>query len=82
MSCNLDHALYNKLNLTDDEKEKEALVFAKTYRDDIPAFINFVSRSDFSVIDDYMSSWAFIKQDLHSLERHTNLGICFLQDES
>ena len=82
MSCNLDHALYNKFNLTDDEKEKEALIFAKTYRDDIPAFIDFVSRSDFSVTDDYMSSWAFIKQDLHSLERHTNLGLCFLQDES
>ncbi len=77
LSCNLDHALYNKLNLTDEEKEQFALRFAKKYRNDIPAFIEFVCNSDFAVIDDYLSSWSFIKQDLHSLERHTNIGLSF-----
>ena len=81
MSCNLDHVLYNRLNLTDDDKEKEALIFARSYRDDIPTFIEFISHSDFSVTDGYLSSWAFIKTDLHSLERHTNLGICFLENK-
>ena len=33
--------------------------------------------SDFSVIGDYAASWKYIKEDYHSLERHTNLGICF-----
>lgn len=77
MSCNLDHALYNKLNLTDEEKERFALGFAKKYRNDIPAFIEFVCNSDFSVVDDYSSSWSFIRQKLHSLERHTNIGLNF-----
>ena len=33
--------------------------------------------SDFSVIDDYASSWKFIAKELHSLERFSNLGLCF-----
>ena len=39
MSCNLDHALYGKLNSTDYEKEADAFAFAKKYRDDIPSFM-------------------------------------------
>lgn len=37
MSCNLDHALYGKLNSADEEKEEDAYAFAKSikmiYRD-------------------------------------------------
>jgi hypothetical protein len=80
MSCNLDHALYNNLNITDKEKEANAVRFAQKYRDDIPAFLKFISSSDFSVTNGYIPSWKFIKAGLHSLERHTNLGICFEQD--
>lgn len=77
MSCNLDHVLYDKLNLTDEEKERFALQFARTYKDNITGFIQFISESSFSVTSGYIESWAFIKTGLHSLERHTNLGICF-----
>lgn len=77
MSCNLDHVLYGKLNSTDEEKENDAFLFAKKYRDNIPKFLEFISESDFSVCDDFVSSWAYIRQELHSLERHTNLGLCF-----
>lgn len=76
MSCNLDHVLYGKLNCSDDEKEFNALNFAKKYMDNIPCFIKYMSNSDFSVIDNYSKSWDFIREDLHSLERHTNLGLC------
>lgn len=76
MSCNLDHALYGKLNSTDDEKEQDSFAFAKKYRNDIPAFIQFLCESDFSVVDDYPQSWQYIREALHSLERHTNFGIC------
>jgi hypothetical protein len=76
MSCNLDHVLYDKLNSTDDEKEKDALDFAKEYGSKVPDFIKFMAESDFSVGENYLESWAFIKKDKHSLERHTNLGIC------
>lgn len=76
MSCNLDHVLYNKLNCTDQEKEDNAFAFAKKYKDDVPSFVSFIADSDFSVSGDYLDTWAFIKQDKHSLERYTNLGIC------
>lgn len=77
MSCNLDHVLYGKMNSTDDEKKKDAFSFAKKYRDNIPGFINYISNSDFSVVDDYPQSWQYIRKGLHSLERHTNFGLCF-----
>lgn len=77
MSCNLDHALYGKLNGTDYEKEADAFAFAKKYRDDIPSFMKYISESDFSVVGSYPQSWQYISEGLHSLERHTNFGLCF-----
>lgn len=62
---------------TDEEKEKDAYMFAKKYRNDIPGFLTYIKESDFSVGPDYKESWKYITDDLHSLERHTNLGICF-----
>lgn len=80
MSCNLDHVLYDKQNSNDDEKERDSFSFAKFYKDKIPEFIDFISNSEFSVINGYKESWDFIKQDLHSLERHSNLGLCFKEN--
>ncbi len=77
MSCNLDHVLYGKNNSTDEEKENDAYVFAKKYKDDIKGFLEFVSDSEFSRMEGYKESWQFIQQDCHSLERFTNLGLCF-----
>ena len=77
MSCNLDHVLYNKLNSSDKEKENDAHAFARKYKDNTPGFLEFISESDFSVTEGYLESWEYIRQDLHSLERHTNLGLCF-----
>ena len=79
MSCNLDHVLYGKLNSTDEEKENDAYAFAKRYKDDIDGFLTFISDSEFSRMGGYKESWKFIKKDLHSLERHTNLGLCFAE---
>lgn len=80
MSCNLDHVLYDKLNSTDAEKENDAFAFAKKYKTDIPGFLAFISESDFSVMTEYGKSWEYIRQDLHSLQRHTNLGLCFTEN--
>lgn len=79
MSSNLDHVLYDLQSSTDVEKEKHSMQFAKKYNHDLSGFIQFISASDFSVCRTYtyQSSWDFIKKDLHSLERHTNLGLCF-----
>ena len=81
MSCNLDHVLYNKLNSSDEEKEADAHAFSKQYKDDVPGFLAFMCESDFSVVDDYKSSWRYIRQDMHSLERHTNFGLSFLKEK-
>jgi len=53
MSCNLDHALYNKLNSTDEEKRENSLNFAKKYNSNIPEFVKFISDSCFSVGESY-----------------------------
>ena len=77
MSANLDHVLYNKLNTSDEEKAINSMAFARRYKDHLCEFLTFISDSDFAVCTTRRDSWDFIKQDLHSLERHTNLGICF-----
>lgn len=81
MSCNLDHVLYDKLNLTDKQKEIEASNFIKKYRYDIKAFENFITKSGFAVVSDYKSSWAFIAKENNSLNRYSNLGLCFITNE-
>ena len=77
MSSNLDHVLYDKLNSTDIEKENNAYNFAVAYKDHLDDFLTFISDSEFSVCGDFRISWQFIKEGCHSLERYTNLGICF-----
>lgn len=77
MSSNLDHVLYNKLNSSDADKEKDAYKFTKKYKDHLDDFLIFISDSDFSVCNNYGESWKFIKEGQHSLQRYTNLGICF-----
>ncbi|MCD7745834.1 MAG: hypothetical protein LUI13_11255 [Lachnospiraceae bacterium] len=79
MSANLDHVLYGKLNSTDAEKERDALTFARAYRDDLDGFLTFISDSEFSVCDDFAASWKYIRTEKHSLERHSNLGLCFTE---
>lgn len=77
MSCNLDHVLYNLQNATDTEKEEYAFNFSEKYIDNIEDFILFLCKSEFSCCDSYEDSWMFIKQGKNSLERYSNLGLCF-----
>lgn len=77
MSSSLDHVLYNKLNSTDQEKERDAHAFGQQYGSSPWEFVKFIRNSDFSVCGDFKKSWEYIKADGHSLQRHTNLGICF-----
>ena len=83
MSCNLDHVLHNKLGSTDEEKEQDAYAFAKKYHRATKDFCDFMIHSDFSVVGnyDYRSSWNYIKEELHSLERHSNFGLYLQENE-
>lgn len=74
-SLNLDHVLHGKTNISDWEKIRCAEEFDIRYGEDPDGFTLFMKESSFSVCDDYRKSWAFIKQDLHSLERYSNFGI-------
>lgn len=76
MSCNLDHVLYNKQNSTDEEKEHDSAAFAIKYKNDFDGFLTLMNDPDLLVCHDYVQSWRYIKIGLHSLERHSNLGIC------
>lgn len=80
MSSNLDHVLYDKQNNDDEGKKADSLNFSRKYRDDISGFVEFMTNSEFSVVNEYKESWEFIKQDKHSLERYSNLGIAISQD--
>lgn len=80
MSCNLDHVLYDKRNSTDEEKERDAYVFAKTYKNNVGAFMDFMCKSSFSIKGDFKESWEFIEEDMRSVERYTNLPICLEQE--
>lgn len=75
MSSNLDHVLYDKQNNDDEGKKSDSLVFSRKYRNDINGFVEFITNSDFSVVNGYKESWEFIKQDNRSIERHSNLGL-------
>lgn len=74
-SSNLDHVLHGKMNLSEWEKIRYAEEFDLKYGDDPDGFTLFMKESSFSKCDDYRSSWTFIKTELHSLKRYTNLGI-------
>lgn len=81
MSCNLDHVLYNKRNLTDEDKEKLSSAFANKYKNDLEGFKKFICNNDsiFKQNLTYRESWDFIRNGCNSLKRFSNFGKCFLE---
>jgi len=81
MSSNLDHALYNLQNLSDEDKKKYADAFYDSFIDKEELFIEFLKLDAVNgVPNTFPESWRYIKEGLHSLERHTNLHIYFLDN--
>lgn len=80
MSSNLDHALHNKMNISDEEKEKLACKFEDRFAKDLPRFVEFMNDPSYCVNTTLKDSWQFIKIGNHSLERYTNFGLCFEND--
>ncbi len=79
MSCNLDHALYNEMNLDIDEKKDYADAFYERFIGKEEKFIDFLNTDVVNGVPDSLpASWKYIKEDLHSLERHTNLNLYFV----
>lgn len=78
MSCNLDHALYDEINLRKENKQDFADAFYEKFIDKELKFIDFLKDDVVNgVPDSFPVSWKYIREDLHSVERHTNLHIYF-----
>lgn len=78
MSCNLDHVLYDEQNLDADDKLNQAYEFQSLFQGQEQLFSTFLMKyAGENIPDDLDESWKFIKEDLHSLERHTNLHLYF-----
>lgn len=81
LSSNLDHALYNKQNLSDGLKRKYAEAFYWQFMGKEHLFIKYLDMEVVNgVPDGFLASWRYIKEDLHSLQRHTNLNIYFKEN--
>lgn len=78
LSSNLDHALYNEQNLDDALKGEYADAFYTVFQGRERLFVDFL-RDEVAngVPDSFPASWRYIKEGVHSLERHTNLHIYF-----
>lgn len=77
MSSNLEHVLHNRINLTDEEKEELSYEFAEICTDKPEYFIQLMTSQTVFIDGSYKESWDYIKSGKHSLERHSNLALCF-----
>ncbi len=78
MSCNLEHVLHNKLELLSDEEKKElANLFADSFYEREEEFLEFINSKSFKVEGNYKETWHFIKQELNSVNRYSNLWLVF-----
>lgn len=81
MSSNLDHALYDEQNLKDEDKAKLSRAFYEFFNGKENMFIKFLEMDVVNgVPDSYPASWRYIRENLNSLQRHTNLHIYFKQN--
>lgn len=81
LSSNLDHALYNQFNLSDELKSRYSQAFYKFFMGKESLFIDFLEMEVVNgVPESFPASWKYIREELHSLQRHTNLNIYFKEN--
>lgn len=72
----MEHVLWDKLeDFSDSEKEKMSEKFDDLYHGKPEEFKKFISNTKFAVQGTYMDTWDFIKKDLNSLNRYSNLHL-------
>ena len=79
-SCSLDSVLHGEANADDAAKRANACLFATKYRDDLDGFVRFIADPAVAVPGDYGETWDYIRQGLNSLQRHSNLHLCFRRE--
>lgn len=81
LSGNLDHALYNQLNLSDELKSQYSQAFYEYFMGKESLFIKFLEMKVVNgVRESFAVSCRYIREELHSLQRHTNLNIYFKEN--
>lgn len=77
-SCNLEHVLYNQLQVfSGEEKTAMSDAFAEKYEDHLDEFLAFIADPKVAVPGTYQETWEFIEKDLNSLHRYSNMHQIF-----
>ena len=76
-SCNLDHVLYNELNLSSAEKNDKSNHFERSCSENPIEFLNLINADNIGTKGTYEETWAFIQNNKNSLNRFTNFNLLF-----
>ncbi len=76
-STNLEHVFHNDANVPDSTKTDLADNFSLKYYDKEREFLDFIKSSQIAVLGNYKETWRFIKKDLNSVNRNSNLHLFF-----
>lgn len=79
MSCNLEHVLHDKLNLSKEEKVECSERFERMCNRDPSCFESIILHPAIMNSTSYEESWAFIARGTNSLKRKSNFGY-FIQE--
>lgn len=75
-SRNMEHALHGVAGaLSRNEKIELANKFRRRFGDDLDGFKRFVKSDEVLVSGDYVQTWEYLEEGLHSLERGSNIGL-------
>lgn len=75
--CNLDHVFHDERNLDEALKVEYAENFQDRFYGREKEFLEYISKSEFSVNGTYNETWSFLKDGLNSLGRHCNFHLFF-----
>lgn len=82
MSRNLEHVLHNRIEtLTQRQKVELADDFADKYITKPKEFIEYISSGDIAVPGTFTDTWTYILNDIHSLQRNSNLHLIFSDED-
>lgn len=79
-SCNIDHAFFGMLNLSDSEKELYSNEFAEDMLDNVDRQMNILDSLSKHGYE-YKDSWNSIKEGLNSVNRSSNLLVFLINNK-
>lgn len=77
LSSNLEHVFHEDANVADDNKGSLADEFSLRYYNNETEFLEFIKSPIVAVKGNYEKTWKYIKKDLNSVNRNSNLRLFF-----